>query len=735
MRCMSRDVARRAIRLGLAGAFLFRLEVKSSEYFVAPSGNDSNTGTIQSPWKTISKANHTLKAGDVCTIRQGSYAEDINPVNSGSESSPIVYRNYGSETAVLTGPTSGEEVAVVALGYFGSATGWGATSYIHIEGLTIQPSYARYGIVVYGSRTLHNQIRNCRLICAVGGKRDAILIGSAKYTLVENNLIDGNWRLGIITTQTPVYTIVRGNTIQNMVNSGIDIQTSYGENQAFLIENNTISGSQIEDGIQFEPDYSRYDPGTRRGVIIRNNVICNNAENAIDLKGAAFVVIDGNTMYGNRGDNDGSGNISGGIGGVFKGDITFTQAHDILVRRNLIYDNFGGIYITYYGWTVVHNTILANNRTYWGSEVSKSDILNAANDDARRSPKLCGVIIAEATVNHMRYCAIKNNIIGLNHQGEINLINSKDLTGTDINNNLYYNDIAVSFVDLTANWNWRDINFDAFKARMATIPGLLGRDAQSLVVSNPGLKMGLSAPVGAGPFNFALESNSPAIDQGGFLTQTVGAGSGKTLTVKNARYFSDGFGITDGDVIKIASNGQTATIVSVTDSTQIVLDRDVTWTDGDGVSLFYYGNAPDIGASEYIPQYFPHEGSTETFVYLSADVMAKTVVQYGKKMLQVEMTASDTVVQVPTPIILQESDGTQTEIALSGQIPGKVFSGSVAIDNTIAEGQAKLVLKANSLINADQVTGSDIVNGGNVYIDKTPPAVPMSVKILIVSKT
>jgi parallel beta-helix repeat protein len=721
------------ILCGVMGLLFLRPGLLATTHYVSPVGNDANAGSLQSPWKTLSKANRTLKAGDTLYIRDGIYAEDINPVNSGTPSAPILIQNYNNEEVIVKGPASGEEIAVVALGYPGSATGWGASSYITLEGLTIDPAYARYGIVIYGDNSQYNLIRHCRLINSIGGKRDGILIGSAKHTIVENCTIDGNWRLGIITTQTPLYTIIRGNTIQNMVNSGIDIQTSYGVNQSFLIENNLIAGSQIEDGIQFEPDYSKYDPGTKRGVIIRNNTLCQNAENAIDLKGCAFVVIEGNIIWGNRGDNDGSGNISGGIGGVFKGDITFTQAHDILVRKNVIYDNFGGVYITNYGWTVVHNTILGNNKTYWGSDVSEQEILNAANEDARRSPKLCGVILAEVTVSSLKNCAIKNNIIGLHHQGEVNVIMTRDLNGTDINGNLYYNEDAVNMVDLTENWNFKKVGLTEFKNKLSTLAGLLGKEAKSIVTVNPGLKMGNLIPSGAGPFNVALESNSPAIDKGDFLTRASSAGTGKTIRVKNTRYFTDGYGITDGDIIKIASNDQIAKIITVTDSVTLVLDRDVSWVNEDGVSLFYYGSAPDMGSNEYMPQYFPHEETGGTAVTLFADVISSITKKLGFKTLNIQLTTSEDVIQIPTPLIMTESDGSQTNIMMDGTLPGKSFSGSVTINETIAEGLAKFTLPDNSLVNAVQATGKDILNGGTIKIDKTPPTIPMSVKIVLVN--
>jgi len=283
----------------------------ATTYYISPSGSDSNTGTLNRPWRTLAMANRTLQPGDTVYIRQGVYQEDINPVRSGNADAMIVYANYEDEEVVLQGFGNGNDEAVVAIGYPGSAASWGSCSNIVIQGLHIRPNDASYGIAIYGNRTENIVVRDCYLYCVrrTAPRTHGILVGQARNTLIENNIFDGGWGLGIITTGSPKYTVIRNNRILNCYASGIDIQTSYGENQAMLIESNVIAGSVVEDGIQFEPDYSGYDPGSKRGVIIRNNAIYNNAENAIDLKGAADVIIERNIIWGNRGDNNGSGNL------------------------------------------------------------------------------------------------------------------------------------------------------------------------------------------------------------------------------------------------------------------------------------------------------------------------------------------------------------------------------------------------------------------------------------------
>jgi hypothetical protein len=89
------------------------------------------------------------------------------------------------------------------------------------------------------------------------------------------------------------------------------------------------------------------------------------------------------------------------------------------------------------------------------------------------------------------------------------------------------------------------------------------------------------------------------------LTQAAGSGTSNTLTVADASYFYDGFGISgeQGDWIRLGGTSQTAQIVSINYSTNtLTLDRPVTFADAQGVSLNYNGMAPDLGIYDYVPE-------------------------------------------------------------------------------------------------------------------------------------
>lgn len=70
----------------LINLFIFNLcgeTVKAaSVFYVSAAGNDNTgTGTLSNPWKTIQKAADTMTAGDTCIIRGGTYRETVTLIS------------------------------------------------------------------------------------------------------------------------------------------------------------------------------------------------------------------------------------------------------------------------------------------------------------------------------------------------------------------------------------------------------------------------------------------------------------------------------------------------------------------------------------------------------------------------------------------------------------------------------------------------------------------------------
>ena len=107
---------------------------------------------------------------------------------------------------------------------------------------------------------------------------------------------------------------------------------------------------------------------------------------------------------------------------------------------------------------------------------------------------------------------------------------------------------------------------------------------------------------GAANNNFSLVASSPAVNAGSFLALAVGSsGGGTSITVDDASWFYDGFGINmeTGDVIRIEGHQETARIIAIDYSRNVLtLDSPLVWSNGDGVHTYFSGNAPDQGAHE-----------------------------------------------------------------------------------------------------------------------------------------
>jgi hypothetical protein len=78
-------------------------ELLSTSWFVSPSGKDTNTGSISSPFLTIQRAANVAVAGDHVEIRAGVYHETVTPKHSGTASAPITFEAYNGEKVTVSG--------------------------------------------------------------------------------------------------------------------------------------------------------------------------------------------------------------------------------------------------------------------------------------------------------------------------------------------------------------------------------------------------------------------------------------------------------------------------------------------------------------------------------------------------------------------------------------------------------------------------------------------------------
>src|SRR5436190_1815138 len=133
-------------------------DARATEYYVAPTGSDSNPGTMDAPWATLQKGANTAVAGDTVWIRGGTY-KITTPANSGaginftksgtSDSNRIKYWAYPGETPLFDFSNLQISTTGYTMGFVVNA------NYLHFKGLEIccvpMNTSSNNGISVNGS--------------------------------------------------------------------------------------------------------------------------------------------------------------------------------------------------------------------------------------------------------------------------------------------------------------------------------------------------------------------------------------------------------------------------------------------------------------------------------------------------------------------------------------------------------------------------------------------------------
>ena len=90
--------------LALAVVAALAPRLSAVELHVAPHGEDTHPGTVQTPLRTIQRAADLAQPGDTITVHQGVYRERVNPPRGGvSDEKRIVYQAAPGDKVVITG--------------------------------------------------------------------------------------------------------------------------------------------------------------------------------------------------------------------------------------------------------------------------------------------------------------------------------------------------------------------------------------------------------------------------------------------------------------------------------------------------------------------------------------------------------------------------------------------------------------------------------------------------------
>ncbi len=210
-----------------------------------------------------------------------------------------------------------------------------------------------------------------------------------------------------------------------------------------------------------------------------------------------------------------------------------------------------------------------------------------------------------------QYTIVRKNVFRNCEGGGVNYQSYSDeslyVYGNRLYNNTFYNNSCYGIIGnsgsssqyydnrVVNNLLYKNTSCNGAPAQVSiNDPDAVILDHNVLATDDPGF-------IDADANDFSLTTTSPVLDAGTFITHTNGSGSGTTIPVDDAAVFFDGFGIPEeiGDIIQFEGSQDTERILSIDyQNKTLTLDKAVTWTDGQGISLRYSGNAPAVGAFE-----------------------------------------------------------------------------------------------------------------------------------------
>lgn len=424
----------------------------AAEYFVAPSGADTNPGTETLPWRTIQKACSTVTAGSTVHVKEGVYNEKVRVNVSGNATAGhITIKAYQEDHVVVDGTgRSGDDIFYIE-----------NKSYVRIMGFEIRNNLNvndGSGIRVVGAgkeiELLNNTIHNIRGQHAMG----ITIYGTSGTASISNLTIDGNVIHDCEPATSEALTLngnvelfeVTNNTVFNVNNIAIDFIGGEGMCPVAAVD------------------------VARNGVCSRNTVY--NARSVAEDGYAAGIYVDGGRDIVIENNNVTECDLGIEVGAENPGHVT----ERITVRSNVIYRNdkvgliFGG-----YDSSVgrVQNCKFINNTLF------ENDVLRTG----------AGQIWIQYASNNL----LLNNIAQANSS---NIVLYSE--AGNVNNTTDYNLFFTPGGSNNAIFVWRGTE----AASLASYRAISGQEAHS-IYANP-------AFTNAAARDFHLNATSPARNAG-----------------------------------------------------------------------------------------------------------------------------------------------------------------------------------------------------------------------------
>ncbi|AKQ65097.1 Pectin lyase like protein [Myxococcus hansupus] len=383
------------------------------EWYVSPSGNDSANGTQDKPLRTISKALTLVGPGEIIRVQKGTYEEKLvidASAQAGTASAPITLRGEGAPKVVPT--SSGWFMAHVQRPHW------------RIEGFEFDVRGQRQVAMTFSGNTEGTVVADNELHHGAFGSGISTDYGAKGLTFENNHIhhfargnVDSH---GIVIAPTSSDITIRGNEIHD--NSGDSVQCLGPEG------------------------FSNNAPA--RGVVIEDNEMYDNRENAVDLKTCHDVVVRGNRMYGFTKSTSSRGEAV----------VVHYSAKNVVIEENDIFDSSIGIAV---GGNRVGapptNISIRRNRIHDLKTPEGSGIRIENGSDVRVLHNTVvgtdgfAFVVGHGTGGASSNVAVRNNLFATRNAVSMGL----SAPGLRMESNLYLTDAAFNtgiFVSTQSNW-------------------------------------------------------------------------------------------------------------------------------------------------------------------------------------------------------------------------------------------------------------------------------------------
>jgi parallel beta-helix repeat protein len=294
-----------------------------STYYVSPTGNDNNPGTLASPWKSIMTSGYKIKPCDTLYARGGVYKEyGIYLSQVGTAAAPTKVLAYGTELPVLDG--TGTQAGMYD-GFF-NLNG----QYITVQGFEVR--FGGVGVYLNGN---YNTVSNMN----VHDMQQNGILARGDYSVVQNSQVHQT----CLNHYNYLHNIAGG-----LANWGSGLSAARNLITG-ITKNATLTGNTVYNN--WGEGLSTYEAN---GTVMSNNVVYDNWTTNAYISDASNVIFHDNLVYNTPGNIMGNG-LANVLSLADEVSAMPRSSNNTVINNMFLNGN-----VSLFSWTLVPNSGLTN---------------------------------------------------------------------------------------------------------------------------------------------------------------------------------------------------------------------------------------------------------------------------------------------------------------------------------------------------------------------------------------